>query len=85
MTATCHCRVLLLPALSRQPLPLLSLRFGWKISYQMKLTLGNYNLKGRLSTIVLLIKVACFVKQVNDIFSLKGAYLNLAFHGGQPY
>ncbi len=30
----------------------------------------------KLSTVNLLIKVACFVKEINNIFILKGAYLN---------
>ncbi len=32
---------------------------------------GNTILGGRLSTVDLLINVACFVKKVNDIFNLK--------------
>jgi hypothetical protein len=33
-------------------------------------------LKGRLSTVDLLIKVACFVTKVNNIFNIKAADLN---------
>jgi hypothetical protein len=40
---------------------------------------------GRLSTVDLLIKVACFVSKVNNMFIIKTAYLNLAVQGGQPY
>jgi hypothetical protein len=36
----------------------------------------NTNRGGRLSTIDLLIKTACFVKKVNKIFNIKEAYLN---------
>ncbi len=32
---------------------------------------GNTNRRGRLSTIDLLIEVACFVKKVNNIFNIK--------------
>ncbi len=32
---------------------------------------GNTNERGRLSTVYLLIKVACFVTKVNNIFSIK--------------
>jgi hypothetical protein len=32
---------------------------------------GSTNLGGRLSTVDLLIKLACFVKNVNKIFNLK--------------
>ncbi len=32
---------------------------------------GNTNLRGKLSTVDLLIKVACFVTKVNDIFNIK--------------
>jgi hypothetical protein len=32
---------------------------------------GNTNIGGRLGTVDLLIKVACFVKEVNDIFKIK--------------
>ncbi len=37
---------------------------------------------GRLSTIDLLIKVPCFVKEVNNIFNIKKCWL---VKGGQPY
>jgi hypothetical protein len=37
---------------------------------------GNANWGGRLSTVDLLIKVACFVKEVNNIFDIKRADLN---------
>jgi len=44
---------------------------------------GNTTGGGRLSTVDLLIKVACFVK---IIFSKqRGADLNLMVQGGQPY
>ncbi len=38
-----------------------------------------------LSTINLLIKVACFVNNVNDIFNINGADLNMLVQGGQLY
>ncbi len=34
---------------------------------------GNPNRRGRLSTVDLLIKVACFVKKVNNVFSIKSS------------
>ncbi len=43
---------------------------------------GNTNYRGRLSTTDLLIKVACFVKKVNDIFNVKRADPNKLVHGG---
>ncbi len=46
---------------------------------------GSANWGGRLSTVDLLIKAACFVKKVNNIFKEKGADLNLLVHGGQLY
>ncbi len=45
----------------------------------------NTNLGGRLSTVDLLIKLACFGKNVNNIFCKKGAKLNLLVQGGQQY
>ncbi len=36
----------------------------------------NTNWRGRLSTMDLLIKVACFVTKVNNIFNIKAADLN---------
>jgi hypothetical protein len=38
---------------------------------------GNTNLGGRLSTIYLFIKVACFVKKVNNIFTIKRTWNKL--------
>jgi hypothetical protein len=46
---------------------------------------GNTNWRGRLSTVDLLIKVACFVKRVNNNLILKGEYINLLVQGGQLY
>jgi hypothetical protein len=46
---------------------------------------GNTNWGGRLSTVDLLIKVACFV-EMEIIFPIyKGAYLNQLVQGGQLY
>jgi len=44
---------------------------------------GKTNRRGRISTVDLLIKVACFVKEV--IFNKKGVDLNWLVQGGQPY
>ncbi len=38
---------------------------------------GNPNWRGRLITIYLLIKIACFVKKVNNIFSIKSSWYKL--------
>ncbi len=43
------------------------------------------NWRGRLSTIDLLIKIACLAKKSNNIFNIKGAYLNWFVQGGQLY
>jgi hypothetical protein len=40
------------------------------------LSARNTNCEGRLSTVDLLIKVACFVKKENNIFNIKRADLN---------
>jgi hypothetical protein len=45
---------------------------------------GNANCVRRLSTVDHLIKVACCVKKVYDIFNTKGAYLYQLVQGGQP-
>jgi hypothetical protein len=37
---------------------------------------GNTNWVGRISTVDLLIKLACFVNEVNNIFDIKRADLN---------
>jgi len=37
---------------------------------------GNTNRGGRLNTVDLLIKVACFVQRVNNIFNIKRADLD---------
>jgi hypothetical protein len=47
--------------------------------------LGNTNWGGRLSTLDLLIRVACFVKNLNNIFNIKGGNQNWLVQGGQPY
>jgi hypothetical protein len=39
--------------------------------YALNAQAGNTNRRGKLSTVELLIKVACFVKEVNNIFDLK--------------
>ncbi len=44
---------------------------------------GIANWSGRLSTFDLLIKVACFVTKVNNVFNKKWAYLNELVQGGQ--
>jgi hypothetical protein len=36
---------------------------------------GNTNRRGKLNTIDLLIKVACFVKKVYDIFNVKNVLI----------
>ncbi len=41
----------------------------------------NTNCSGRLSTVDLLIKLACFVKNANCIFNIKGANLNYLVQG----
>ncbi len=46
---------------------------------------GNTNWGGKLSTIDLLIKEACFVKKENIIFTIKQADLNWLVQGGQLY
>jgi len=52
----------------------------------VKLQSGNTNWRGRLSTVNLLIKVACFVKKENTNFKIKkAAHLNLLVHGGLLY
>jgi hypothetical protein len=43
---------------------------------KFNLKAGNTIIGGRLSTVDLLIKVACFVKNVNNVFNIKGADLN---------
>jgi hypothetical protein len=45
---------------------------------------GNTNWGGRLSTVDQLIKVACFVKKVNNIFNIKRNWSKLV-QGGQLY
>jgi hypothetical protein len=40
---------------------------------------------GRLSTVNLLTKVNCFVKEVNNIFNKKATNPNYLVQGGQPY
>ncbi len=42
-------------------------------------------LKGRLSTVDLLIKMGCFVNKENLVSVLKAADINLLVEGGQPY
>jgi len=51
----------------------------------MRLKAGKTYCGGRLSTVDLLIKVACFVQNVNNIFNVKGADLNKLVQGGQLY
>jgi hypothetical protein len=46
--------------------------------------LKSENLRGRLSTVDLFIKLACFVKKKMSVFS-KAADLNWLVQGGQPY
>jgi hypothetical protein len=46
---------------------------------------GKTNCRGRLRTVDLLIKVACLVITVNNIFNLKGAYINELVQGGQQF
>ncbi len=53
------------------------------IILKFNLKAGNTIIGGRLSTVDLLIKVACFVKNVNNIFNIKEADLNLLIQGGQ--
>jgi hypothetical protein len=59
--------------------------FFWLLSFQGLVRLGNTILRGRFSTIDLLIKVACFVK--NNICSIKRSWsgLNSLVQGGQLY
>ncbi len=45
---------------------------------------GNTNIGGRLGTVDLLIKVACFVKEVNDIFKIKRSWSKLEVNGTEP-
>ncbi len=42
-------------------------------------------LKGRISTVDLLIRVACLVRNVNNIFSMKMSRLKLVSNGAQLY
>jgi hypothetical protein len=50
----------------------------WRIKRIVsKVNSGNTNLEERLSTVDLLIMVACFVKKENDIFNLKISWCNL--------
>ncbi len=51
----------------------------------MNTTPGNANWGGGLSTVDLLIEVACFDKNVNIIFNKKGTDLNKLVQGGQLY
>ncbi len=46
---------------------------------------GNPNRRGRLSTVDLLVKVACFVTRVNNIFNITSNWSNELVQGGQPY
>ncbi len=46
---------------------------------------GNSDWRGRLCTIDLLIKVACFVRKVNNIFTINWADAHWLVQGGQPY
>jgi hypothetical protein len=46
---------------------------------------GNTNWGGRLSTVDLLVKVVCFVKNVNNIFNINGTDQNKLIQGGQLY
>ncbi len=39
--------------------------------YYTMMNAGNTNLRGRLSTVDLLIRINCFVKKVNNIFNIK--------------
>ncbi len=52
--------------------------FPWVISW-------NTNRMGRLSTVDLPIKLACFVKKVNNIFNIKSNSTKLVSTGGQLY
>jgi hypothetical protein len=51
--------------------------------HNIMLKVGNTNLGERLSTVDLLIKIACFVKNVNKLSIQKGADLSLLVQGGQ--
>ncbi len=55
-------------AISDKNLPVLSVL---RVGLQMMGLPGNTNYGGRLSTVDLLIKVACFVKKENNIFNIK--------------
>jgi hypothetical protein len=43
---------------------------------------GNTNYRGRLSTVYLLVKVACFVTKIKNIFNIKMTDLSLLAQGG---
>ncbi len=45
------------------------------VHYNLFVDAGNTYLRGKLSTVDVLIKVACFVKKVYDIFNIK--FVNL--------
>jgi hypothetical protein len=45
---------------------------------------GKTNGRGRLRTVDLLIKVACFVKKLNNNCNIKGPDLNELVQGGLP-
>ncbi len=63
-------RVCRIPALKNPAEPFLS-TFCLKQQQQQLALPGRSNRGGRISTVDLLIKVACFVKKVNNIFNVK--------------
>jgi len=50
---------------------------------EMTVEAGKTNCRGRLSTVDLLIGVACFVKKMNSISNEKAIVLNWLEQGGQ--